>query len=134
MPLRIRLLFMTLNLVLFVSAALPIVRELTRRTDIWWTPRTMLVPLAQGANRVEIYVRDRPLTTLVQSGEIQLVNPGGASHLAPGDIGLRFNNSDRVRAERLPLLLAEAAICGITACFFSFYLAGGLVYRKERTA
>ena len=33
-----------------------IARELTRRDDIWRTPRTMPVPVAESAKRVEIYV------------------------------------------------------------------------------
>ena len=48
MPPRIRLFFSILNLVLFLVAAVPLYGELSRRSDIWWTPYALLVPLAGG--------------------------------------------------------------------------------------
>lgn len=118
MPSRVRLLFSVLSFTLFLTAALPLYRELTRRSDIWWTPHAMLVPLAQAADRVEIYVRGEPLATVVD----------------PSDVGLRFNNYDRVRSERLPMLLVNAAGCGAAACMFLLILTGRLTYRRERNA
>jgi hypothetical protein len=132
MPLRIRLVFATLNLTLFVVAAVPLIRELTRRSDIWWTPHTMLVPLAEGTDRVEIYARGKPLAALLRAGQLRIADEGGSSALATGDIGLRFNNSDRVRAERLPWLLAWAAACGVIGCMLLLVLTGRIAYRDER--
>src|SRR5262245_40641202 len=132
MPSRIRLLFATLSLVSFFVAAAPLYRELTRRSDIWWTPRTMLVPLAEGRDRVEIYTRGKPLATLLQAGQLRIAEEGGSSILATSDVGLRFNNWDRVQGERIPLMLVYAAACGISACIFLLVLSGRLVYRGER--
>lgn len=47
-------------------------------------------------------------------------------------IGLRFNNWDRVRVERIPLMLVYAAACGISACICVLVLPGRLAYRGER--
>ncbi len=47
-------------------------------------------------------------------------------------MGLRFNNWDRVRVERLPLLLVYAAGSGVTACIFLLVLTGRLAYRGQR--
>jgi len=131
MPPRIRLFFATLNLALFLVAAVPLYGELSRRSDIWWTPHAMLVPLAESKDRVEIYVHGQPLAALLEAGNLRIAEGSGLSALATGDVGLRFNNWDRVRAERLPLLLACAAACGITACMLLLVLTGRLAYRGE---
>src|SRR3989442_159172 len=97
MPLRIRLLFASLSLSLFFVAAVPLYTELSRRRDIWWTPPTMLVPLAESKDRVEIYARGRPLAALLEAGQLRIVQDASLGILAASDVGLRFNNWDRVR-------------------------------------
>jgi hypothetical protein len=132
MPRRVRLALVAMSLSVLIVTALPIVRELTRRTDIWWTPRTMLVPLADSADRVEIYVHGQPLAKLIQAGQVQVLDEGRPVSLGAGDVGLRFNNSDRVRAERLPRLLLSGALFGAAALYLLFLVTGRLVYREER--
>jgi len=132
MPPRMRLMFAALSLVLFFVAAVPLYGELSRRRDIWWTPHAMLVPLAESKDRVEIYAHGKPLAALLQAGQLRIAEGGGLSTLATSDVGLRFNNWDRVRVERLPLLLGYAVMCGVTACMFLLVLTGRLAYRGER--
>jgi len=132
MPSRIRLFFTALSLILFFVAAIPLYGELSRRSDIWWTPHAMLVPLDESKERVEIYARGKPLAALLQAGLVRIAEDGVLSTLATSDVGLRFNNWDRVRLERLPLLLVYAASCGVTACMFLLALTGRLAYRGER--
>ncbi len=132
MPTRMRLMFAALSLTLFLISAVPLCRALSRPSDIWWTPHALLVPLAMRTDRVEIYARGKPLATLVQAGQLRIVENGGLSTLTPSDVGLRFNNWDRVRVEQLPLLLGYAAVCGVTACMFLLVVSGRLAYRGER--
>ena len=132
MPMRTRLFFAALSLGLFFVAAAPLMRELTRRSDIWWTPYAKLVPLAQSKDRVEIYARGKALTVLLEAGQLQLAGESGSSPLVAGDIGLRFNNWERLRAERLPFLLLYAAACGFIACIFLLALTGRIAYRGEK--
>ena len=132
MPPRIRFLFSTMSVTLFFVAAVPLYQELSRRSDIWWTPRTMLVPLAESADRVEIYARGRPLGALLQAGQVRIAEDARTSELTPSEVGLRFNNWDRVRAERLPVLLVSAAGCGVAALMFLLVVTGRLAYRGER--
>ena len=127
---RIRL-FSILSISVFFVAAVPLYREVSQRDDIWWTPHTMLVPLAASKDRVEIYVRGQPLAVLVQAGHLRIGEDRG-SIVAAGDVGLRFNNWDRVRAKRLPLLLVYAAGCGVTALTLLLVLTGRLAYRGEK--
>ena len=132
MPPRLRLLFSTMSLALFLVAAVPLYRGLAGRSDIWWTPPSMLVPLAESADRVQIFVHGQPLAALLQAGQVQLAEGARTSVLASSDIGVRFNNWDRVRAERLPGLLVSAAGCGVTALLFFVVLTGRLAYRGEK--
>jgi hypothetical protein len=132
MPPRIRLVFSALSVVLFFIAAVPLYRELSRRSDIWWTPHAMVVPFAESKDRVEIYARGKPLAALLQAGQLRIAEDGGCTVVAPSDVGLRFNNWDRVRAERLPMLLVYAVGCGFTAFTFLLVLTGRLAYRGER--
>lgn len=132
MPPRNRMFFSMMGLMLFLISAVPLYREFSQRKDIWWTPRTMLVPLAESKDRVEIYVHGRPLASLIQAGQLQVADSGVSSSLAVGDVGLRFNNLDRVRTIRLPSLLASAAGCGIAACMTLLVLTGRLAYRDGK--
>jgi predicted xylose isomerase-like sugar epimerase len=54
--------------------------------------------------------------------------------LATSDIRFRFNNWDRVRAQRIPVLLVYAAACGFTALIFLLLVTGRLAYRGEKEA
>lgn len=132
MPRRVRLALVLMSLSVLLLTALPIVRELTRRTDIWWTPHTMLVPLGESGNRTEIYVRGGSLGKLLEAGQLQVLDEAGPVSLSTQDVGLRFNNSDRVRAERLPRLLVSAALLGAVTLYLLLLLTGRLVYREER--
>ena len=132
MPARIRLTFLGLTFAFFAIAAVPLYQEFTRPSDIWWTPHAMLVPLAESADRVEIYARGTPLAELVKAGQLRIGDDRGASVVAAGDVGLRFNNRDRLRAERFPLLVVNAAACGAIALLFLLVLTGRLAYRGEK--
>ena len=132
MPGRVRLALVIMSLSVLLTSALPILRELTRRTDIWWTPTTMPVPLAESGQRVEIYAHGQPLAKLIQAGKVQVLDEGRPVSLGAGDVGLRFNNSDRVRAERLPRLLLSAALFGAVTLYLLMLLTNRLVYREER--
>lgn len=134
MPPRIKLLFLALNVSLFAVAAVPLYTELTRPSDIWWTPQTMLVPLSEGKDRVVIYARGRPLDGLIQSGQLRIGEDGSSSVMTMSDIGLRFNNWDRVRGDRVPRLLIYAASCAVVALLFLMILTGRIAYRGENPA
>jgi hypothetical protein len=132
MPTRVRLFFSILSLVFFFIAAAPLYRELSRPKDIWWTPHTMLVPLARSQDRVEIYLRGKPLGTRIEAGQLRLTEERGSSVVAPNEVGLRFNNWDRVRAEYLPTSLASAAAGGAMVLLFILVATGRLTYRDNQ--
>jgi hypothetical protein len=131
-PPRIRFLFASLGVVFLLMAALPLYRELTRRRDIWWTPPNLMVSLDQGNDRVQIYARGEPLPALLAAGQIRLIDGQTSLVLAPGDLGLRFNNRDRLRAERLPIMLVYAAGCGVALVLILLVIGDRLAYRPEK--
>jgi hypothetical protein len=134
MPLRLRVFFSALILVLFLLPGLALYRELSKRPDIWWTPMAMALSLAESQDRVEIYARGKPLGALVEAERLWIRDETGSSAVAIGEISLRFNNWDRVRGERVPLLLAYAAACGAGAMLLLLIATGRLAYRGEQRA
>ncbi len=131
MPPRIRLFYLGLIAVLLLIPALALYRELSRRADIWWTPAAMALSLPAAQDRVEIYVRGTPLGTLVDRKQLWIIDQAGRSAISAQDIGLRFNNWDRIRGARVPLLLLYAAACGAGVVLLVLVATGRLAYRGE---
>ena len=132
MPLRLRLFFSAFTGALLLIPTLALYEELSRRPDIWWTPPPMALSLAESQDRVEIYVRGKPLRTLLEARQLSVTDAAGSSALGTHEIGLRFNNWDRVRAARLPILLWYAASCCGGAVLLLLIATGRLAYREER--
>ena len=132
MPPRLRVFYSGLIAALLLIPVLALYRELSQRTDIWWTPATMALSLAESQDRVEIYARGQPLATLVDKKQVSINDQAGSSALGPQEIRLRFNNWDRVRAGRIPLLLGYAAAFGAGAMLFLLVTTDRLAYRGEK--
>jgi len=108
----------------FVLSALQIVRFLNQPADIWWTPKALGLPLADASDRVEVYVRDVALQEHVKAGRLQLLTDTGATPVTESDMRLRFNNWDRIRAQRIPSLLTAGIGLGASGVFFLFGVLG----------
>jgi len=134
MPPRVRMFFAALTVVFFLIPAVALYSELSKRADIWWTPPSMMVPLTEAADRVRVYVRGRPVGALLEAGQVRVTDDASGTVLATRDIGFRFNNWDRVRAQRIPILLWYAAMCGAAALLFLLLVTGRLAYRGEKQA
>lgn len=118
----------------FFMSALQIVRCFAQPSDIWWTPKAIALPLAGTSDRVEVYVRGVALRDHVEAGRLQLVTDSGATAVAGPDIRLRVNNWDRIRAERIPVLLGHAAALGASGVFFLIGLLGWAPPRRSGRA
>jgi hypothetical protein len=108
----------------FVLSVLQLVRFFNLRADIWWTPRALGVPLADSSDRVEVYVRDVALLEHVRAGRVQVLSDTGSTQLLASDIRLRFNNWDRVRAERVVSVLGAAIALGASGVLVLFGALG----------
>ena len=115
--------------VLLLIPALALYRELSEDPDIWWTPPGLALSLTDSQDRVQIYVRGKPLPALLTSGQLRVVDESGASAVGPAEISLRFNNLDRVRLGRLPVLLTYAAAIGAGFVLLILIATGRLAYR-----
>lgn len=131
MPPRLRLFYSFLIVVLLSIPVLTIGRELLRRPDIWWTPLDMASSLTGSQDRVEIYAHGRPLTELLAANQLWLRTDTESRPLTAQELRFRFNNADRLRARRLPLLLVDAASCGAGAVLLLLIATGRLTYRGE---
>ena len=132
MPLRFRLFFSALIVALLLIPATALYRELSSRSDRWWTPPPMAPSLSESQDRVEIYVRGKLLGALLEARQLSVADGAGPSVLGADDIRLRFNNWDRVRVARLPMLLMYAASCGGGVVLLLLIATGRLAYRGER--
>ena len=110
--------------VFFLMSALQLARFFSQRADIWWTPKPLGLALADVSDRVEVYVRDAALLENVKAGRVQLLTDTGARPVLESEIRLRFNNWDRIRAERIPSLLGVAIALGASGVFFLFGVLG----------
>jgi hypothetical protein len=119
---RLRTFLLIFGGVFFFMSALHLLRFSVQRSDIWWTPIALSLPLAEVADRVEVYVRGVPLQDHIVAGRIQLLTDAGARPVTESDLRLRFNNWDRIRAQKIPSLLAAAVGLGASAVFLLFGL------------
>jgi hypothetical protein len=132
MPIRLRFFYSALTGVLLLIPAVAFYGELSKRSDIWWTPPTMALSLTESQDRVRIYARGTPLETLLDAKQLWIRDEAGSSPLVAPEISLRLNNWDRVRAARLPMLLVYAATCGAGVVLLLLIATGRLAYRGER--
>ena len=103
-----------LPLMLLVIPGLDIVRSLTQRNDIWWTPAGQYVTLGEGERQVRVYVRGTPLRTLVDAGQLELrASSAGTSVVTASEVGLRLNHWDKIRADRSLMLLLDGIMVGL---------------------
>lgn len=123
---RSRIYLLVFGGMVFLLSALHLISFFVQPSDIWWTPKTLSVPLADASDRVEVYVRDTPLQEQIGAGRIQLVTDTGASMVVGSDVRLRFNNWDRVRLQRLPILIGAAFCAGASSILLLLGILGRL--------
>ena len=134
MPNRLRVFHSVLIASLMFIPATALYRDLTTRSDIWWTPAALAVSLPDSKDRVEIYLRGQPLVGLVEHNQLSITDGGVPRVVSGQEVKLRFNNWDRIRAARLPLHLIYAAAIGGGMVLLGLVATGRLTIRSERKA
>ena len=134
MPNRLRVFYSVLIASLMFIPATALYRDLTTRSDIWWTPAALAVSLPDSKDRVEIYLRGQPLVGLVEHNQLSITDGGVPRVVSGQDVKLRFNNWDRIRAARLPLHLIYAAAIGGGMVLLGLVATGRLTTRSVREA
>lgn len=94
--------------------------------DIWWTPHALAPTLGEAQERVEVYFRGAPLRHELEAGRVLL----DGDRVAPEDVRVRLNNRDRVKLERVPLVLLEALVAGMALVLLALGASGWLPSRE----
>jgi hypothetical protein len=81
-----------------------------------------------------LYVRGVPLRDHVGAGRVQLLTDAGATPVVEPDVRLRVNNRDRIRAERVPLLLSAGIGLGASIVLLLFGVLGWGPVKPPRPA
>jgi hypothetical protein len=110
--------------VFFLMSAAQLVRLFQQPADIWWTPMAQGVPLVDSSSRVVVYIRDGALAEHLKAGRLLLQTEAGTAPIAESEVRMRFNNWDRVRAERSPSLIGFGICLGASGVFFLLGLLG----------
>ena len=123
-PTDVRRFWLVFGIAIFLIPASHLFRFFTQRSDIWWTPKALSVPLLDSSDRVQIYVRGELLREQLKAQRLRVVTDQGPVTLTESDVTLRFNNHDRVRAEQIPTLLSAAGGAGVAGVVLLLTILG----------
>jgi hypothetical protein len=114
--------------------AMQIYRAFWGNQNIWWTPRTMQLPIEDSRDNFELYISKKPLQKHLADGTLfALDNNGEQYRVVSKDITIRLNNWNKVRSS----ILKNAIISGVAFGIVITVLVIGLIQvcrRKKRFA
>ena len=84
----------------------------TAPVDTSLTPAHLAPPLSAVGDRFEVLVGGIPLQKAIADKRLMLAGENGAATLVVPEAAVRINDAERVRADRVPSLLALSAIAG----------------------
>ncbi len=76
------------------------------------TPAHLAPPLSSVSDRYEVLVGGVPLQKAIADKRLMLAGENGAATLVVPDASVRLNDAERIRAARVPSLLALSAVAG----------------------
>jgi len=98
--------------VVLVLALAGLWRVQSTPVDTSLTPAHLALPLSSTADRLEVLVASVPLQKAIADKRLMLAGENGAATLVVPEATVRTNDADRVRAQRVPSLLALSAMAG----------------------
>ncbi len=85
--------------------------RLAQSSEHWWTPTELTVPFPNSRDRVVVLLNDQRLGEHLDAGTLRVAGPDGDMRpVTAEDVRFRFNNWDRVRAQRNAHLALSAAL------------------------
>ena len=91
--------------------------------DIWWTPRSLRLPLDRTENEFALYVGEKPFAELLAGGLLRVVDENDEIRvLHPDNVRVGINNWHKTRAS----FLAHSTISGVAFGAFLALLGVGL--------
>lgn len=90
----------------------------------FWTPAHLALPVASAADHAAVYVSGTPVQKVVAEGRLFMApGPGLAPlPLTSPDVTIAMNNSDHLRAVKIPTLMTHAGVVGAGFILFLFGL------------
>ena len=90
----------------------------------FWTPAHLALPVSSAAEHAAVYVSGTPVQKVVAEGRLFMApGPGQAPlPLTSPDVTIAMNNSDHLRAVKIPTLMIHAGIVGAGFILFLFGL------------
>ena len=103
------------------------------RSDIWWTPMELALPLPAAGKNFELYIGGELMQRQVERGALAVQDKNGALRpVAPAEIKVRLNNWQKIRAERLHGAVFAALSLGISTTCLVMGIVGHVQGRKEK--
>ncbi|MCK4359330.1 MAG: hypothetical protein KAW92_11425 [Candidatus Cloacimonetes bacterium] len=92
--------------------------------DIWWTPRTMQLPIENSKNNFELFISGKSLQKhLADESLFALDNNGEQYRVVSKDLTIRLNNWNKVKSS----ILTNAIISGVAFGIVITVLVIGLI-------
>ena len=88
-------------------------RAVFGNSDIWWTPKSLALPINNTRNDFEIFLNDQRLQDHLERGSIYATDQNG--HLIPlltEDVVVRLNNWHKIKASSLHTAVYMALFLG----------------------
>lgn len=99
--------------------------------DIWWTPASMKLSMEESKDRVDIYIKDKPLEDILDNEKLILKTDAESVELKNADITFRLNNRDKVRASQLAKVGITSAVVMASLIMIAYSL---VLMRKTRVS
>lgn len=100
---------------------------LVQRSDIWWTPTSMMGSISDTSEQVTVYIKDKPLSDVVSNDALLLKTETGTVIITNADIGFRMNNWYKVRTA----MLSRAIIATVFFTASILFIVYGLISMRD---
>lgn len=100
--------------------------------DMWWTPRSMTLPLSEARHDFELLVCGDSLQDHLNRNSLSATDAQGERYdLAPKDIAVRLNNWQKVKSTMLHAAVWSAFMFGIS--LMSFIVGVRQFFSEDKT-
>ncbi len=94
--------------------AVQLYRACRGNQDIWWTPRTMQLPLKETRDNFRLFISGKPLDQHLEEQTLYALDQEGKKYrIVTQDISVRVNNWNKVRASILSNALVSSVAFGV---------------------
>lgn len=107
------------GIIVFFVFGSQLIIPLVQHRGFEWTPMT---PIAESEDRVDVYIRDTRLIDLLDGQSLVLIINSEEEGLTTEDVTIRFNNYDRIRASKIPLIGFQSAMVMASVLVIAFAL------------